>query len=131
VGGRESFEYLDFAGGDPGSEEVRRDVVSEDHIGQSNDCKTDQRRDNRDRGDPIRLLELAQLRVGHITPSSGCSTAQPDDPSKQTSEESRNAEEHKRGHHQKTRAPTRRAARLVIGFIVPQVRTEHGRRQRP
>ena len=30
----------------------------EDHIRQSNDCKTDQRRDNRDRGDPTRLLEL-------------------------------------------------------------------------
>ena len=98
---------------------------SEDHIRQSNDRKADQRRDNRDRGDPIRLLELTKLPVGHIRLSSNCSKTQPYDPSKQTPEEGCYAEEHKHGHHQQTRSPTGRVARLII----PRVRTEQGRQE--
>ena len=97
---------------------------SEDHIRQSNDRKADQRRDNRDRGDPIRLLELTELPVGHIRLSSNCSKTQPYDPSNQTPEEGRYAEEHEHGHHQQTRSPTGRVARLIIWFIIPRVRTE-------
>ena len=100
---------------------------SEDHIRQSDDRKADQRRDYRDRGDPIRLLELTKLPVGHIRLSSNCSKSQLYDPSKQTPEEGCYAEEHKHGHHQQTRSPTGRVARLII----PRVRTEQGRRQRP
>jgi len=99
---------------------------SEDHIRQSNDRKADQRRDNRYRGDPIRLLELTKLPVGHIRLSSNCSKTQPYDPSKQTPEEGCYAEEHKHGHRQQT-SPTGRVARLIF----PRVRTEQGRRQRP
>jgi hypothetical protein len=104
---------------------------SEDRVRQSNDGKADQRRENRDRGDPTRLLELTKLPVGHIRLSSSCSTTQPYDPSKQAPEDGCYAEEHKHGHHQQTRSPTGRVARLIIRFIIPRVRTEQGRRQRP
>ena len=89
-------------------------LESEDQIRQSNDCQTDQRCDNRDRGDPIRLLELTELPVGHVRLPSNCSKSQPYDPSKQTPEEGRYAEEHKRGHHQQARSPNGRVARLII-----------------
>jgi hypothetical protein len=77
----------------------------EDHVRHSNHRQADQRRDNRDRGDPIRLLELAKLPFGHIRLSGNCSTTQPYDPSKQTPEEGCYAEEHKHGHHQQTSQP--------------------------
>jgi hypothetical protein len=94
-------------------------LVSEDHVREPNDRKAGQRRDNRDRGDPIRLLELTKLPVGHIRLSSNCSTTQPYDPSKQTPDEGCYAEEHKHGHHQQTRSPTGSVARLIIRFIMP------------
>ena len=78
---------------------------SEGHIRESNDRKADERRDNSDRGDPIRLLELTKLPVGHIRLSNNCSKTQPYDPSKQTREEGCYAEEHKHGHHQQTSQP--------------------------
>ena len=63
--------------------------------------------------------------------TSGCrATARrrsPTIPLKQTPEEGCYAEEHKHGHHQQTRSPTGRVARPII----PRVRTEQGRRQRP
>jgi hypothetical protein len=97
---------------------------SEGHIRQSNDRKADQRRDNRDRGDPIGLLQLTKVPVGHIRLSSSCSKTQPYDRSKQTPEQRCYAEEHKHGHHQQT-FPTSRVADLII----PRDRTQQGPRQ--
>ena len=77
---------------------------SEKHNRQSNDCETDHRGDDRDRGDPIRLLQLTKLCVGHIGLSSGRSKAHPYDRQNQTPDEGRYAEEHNRGHHQQSRS---------------------------
>jgi hypothetical protein len=80
--------------------------VREDDVRHADDGEADQRREHRDRGDAIRLLQLTEIPVGDTWPSSRRSETQPNDPSEQTPEDARYAEEHEGGHHQQTGFPS-------------------------
>jgi hypothetical protein len=55
-----------------------------EHVRRSDDREAEQRRDDRDRGDSLRLPELAELAVGRSGMSSSCSKTQRHHRSNQT-----------------------------------------------